>query len=316
MESKRHLAQQESRSPQRESRTPQLAAAPFARSAAAAALAIACAAGSSLAAAAMGGMEIISRAEGRTLPVYKQDGRQWIVGTPGEEYGIRVCNTTGERVLAVMSVDGVNIVSGESASPSQSGYVLSANECYEINGWRKSNSTTAAFYFTELHDAYATRTGRPDNVGVIGVAFFREKPQRAVWKEPQKIAAVPPPEPLARQDASAPTAPAARASAPEAQAHDTTRPRGEAAAASAPAPVPAPALTAKIGTGHGRYEQSYVQNTRFERESATPNLTLAINYDRLENLVAMGVLPPSWASRNVNPFPAWPGRFVPDLPTR
>jgi len=59
-----------------------------------------------------------------------------------------------------------------------------------------------------------------------------------------------------------------------------------------------------------------VQNIRFDRESATPNLTLAINYDRRENLVAMGVLPPSWAARSVNPFPAWSGRFVPDPSTR
>jgi len=300
-------------STQRETRSPQLAAAPFAHRATTAAIAVACALAAGTATAAMGSMEILSRAEGRTLPVYKQDGRQWIVGTPGEEYGIRVCNTTGERVLAVMSVDGINIVSGETASPSQSGYVLSANECYEINGWRKSNSTTAAFYFTELPDAYATRTGRPDNVGVIGVAFFREKPQRAVWKDSPKIAAGRPTEPAARQDAGAPSAPAAAA---EAQSNDAARARGEAAAASAPIAAPAPAPLAKIGTGHGRYEQSYVENTRFERESAAPNLTLAINYDRRENLVAMGVLPPPVASRNGNPFPAWPRRFVPDPPTR
>jgi len=304
MESKRHLAPPKSRSPQ-------LAAQSFAHRAAAAALALACAAASSTAAAALGGMEIISRAEGRTLPVYKYDGRQWVIGTPGQEYGIRVCNTTGDRVLAVMSVDGVNIVSGETASPSQSGYVLSANECYEINGWRKSNSTTAAFYFTELPDAYAARTGRPDNVGVIGVAFFREKPQRAVWKEPAKIVAAPSPEPIARQDAAAPAAPLMGA---EGRANDTARPHEQATGASPP--VPAAALTSKIGTGHGRYEQSYVQNIRFDRESATPNLTLAINYDRRENLVAMGVLPPSWAARSVNPFPAWSGRFVPDPSTR
>ena len=35
-------------------------------------------------------------------------------------------------------------------------------------------SQTAAFYFTDLADSYAARTGRPDNVGVIGVALFRE----------------------------------------------------------------------------------------------------------------------------------------------
>ena len=174
----------------RSTRSPQLAAAPCVPRVAAIALAVACALGTGTA-AAMGSMEIISRAEGRTLPVYAQSGRQWIVGTPGQEYGIRVCNTTGERVLAVMSVDGVNIVSGETASPSQSGYVLSAHECYEINGWRKSNSTTAAFYFTELPDAYATRTGRPDNVGVIGVALFKEKPQRAVYRDAPKLSAAP-----------------------------------------------------------------------------------------------------------------------------
>ena len=295
---------------QRVDRSPRPAAAPCARRAIAVAIAVVCAIGTGTAAAAVGSMEIISRTEGRTLPVYAQSGRQWIVGTPGQEYGIRVCNATGERVLAVTSVDGVNIVSGETASPPQSGYVLGAHECYEINGWRKSNSTTAAFYFTELPDAYATRTGRPDDVGVIGVAFFREKPRRAAWKEAPKIAAAPPPESLARQDADGAAPPATAA---EAQANDAARSRGEMAA-SAPAPAPVP--LAKIGTGHGRYEQSYVQNTRFERESSTPNLTLAIHYDRRENLVAMGILPPPWASRNVNPFPAWTGRFVPDPPTR
>ena len=74
------------------------------------------------------------------LSVYPKDGRHWVVGTPGQEYGIRVCNTTGDRVLAVMSVDGVNVVSGETASPAQSGYVLSAHECADINGWRKTDS--------------------------------------------------------------------------------------------------------------------------------------------------------------------------------
>ena len=306
MESQRQATKCATRSPQRP-RTP------FARRAAPVLLAVACALGASTAAAAMGSMDIISRAEGRTLPVYTQGERQWIVGTPGQEYGVRVCNTTGERVLAVMSVDGVNIVSGETASPLQSGYVLSAHECYQIDGWRKSNSTTAAFYFTELPDAYATRTGRPGNVGVIGVAFFREKPQRAVWKEAPKISASPA-EPVARQDAAGSARPATPAAEP--QANDAARARAESAAAAAPAPMTAPVPLAKIGTGHGRYEPSYVQSTRFERDSSTPNLTLAINYDRRENLVAMGILPPPWASRDVNPFPAWHGRFVPDPPTR
>jgi len=59
-----------------------------------------------------------------------------------------------------------------------------------------------------------------------------------------------------------------------------------------------------------------VQTTRFVRASPTPNETIAIHYDRRENLVAMGVLPPPSIARSVNPFPAWTPRFVPDPPTR
>ena len=86
----------------------------------------------------------------RCCPSTPADGRHWVVGTPGHEYSIRYCNTTPGRVLAVMSVDGVNVVSGDTAAPSQSGYVLSAYECADIQGWRKSLARTAAFYFTEL----------------------------------------------------------------------------------------------------------------------------------------------------------------------
>jgi hypothetical protein len=252
----------------------------------------------------LGSIDVVTRPDSRVLPVYAKDGRGYVIGTPGQEYGIRVCNTTGERVLAVMSVDGVNVVSGETASPAQSGYVLSAHECADINGWRTSSASTAAFYFTTLADAYSTRTGRPDNVGVIGVAFFRERVQRMTWKDsPAKIAAAPESRP--RQDAGESDA------LGENKSNSAPAARGEMAAEMA-----APAPLAKIGTGYGRPEQSYVQTTRFVRESPTPNETLAINYDRRDNLIAMGVLPGPSIARSVNPFPAWNPRYVPEPPTR
>ena len=256
----------------------------------------------------LGNVDLVSRSDSRVLPVYAKDGRNWVVGAPGQEYGIRVCNTTGGRVLAVMSVDGVNIVTGDTASPTQSGYVLAAYECTDINGWRKSQSATAAFYFTTLADSYATRTGRPDNLGVIGVAFFRERAERVVRKEaPAKVAGSPAPEPLARKDSPAGGAMAEGRLGSAQTATDSV-------AANRPEPAPAP--MAKIGTGWGRQESSYVQTTRFERESSTPNETVAINYDRHENLVAMGILPPPSIARSVNPFPAWTPRWVPEPPQR
>jgi hypothetical protein len=266
------------------------------------AITLAVGAGSAFAGGQMGSIDVVTRPDGRVLPVYGKDGKSFVVGTPGQEYGIRVCNTTSDRVLAVMSVDGVNVVSGETASPAQSGYVLSGHECADINGWRTSVASTAAFYFTTLADAYSTRTGRPENVGVIGVAFFRERPQRVTWKDsPARIAAAPATESARRQDAGASDAMG------ESKSNSAPAARGE---------MQAPAPAAKIGTGYGRQEESYVQTTRFVRASSTPNETISIHYDRRENLIAMGVLPPQSIARSVNPFPAWTPRFVPDPPTR
>ena len=271
------------------------------------AAALAFAAAPAAAVGRLGNLDIVTRGDGRVLPVYTSGGRHWVVGAPGQEYSIRFCNTSPGRVLAVMSVDGVNVISGDTASPSQSGYVLNGYECADINGWRKSMSRTAAFYFTELPDAYATRTGRPENVGVIGVAVFRERVPATTWRDPVgKIAND------ARRDRPA--------AAQDAAAESPARERQEAAGMleadakrSAAAPMPAPA--SKLGTGHGRGEDSYAERVRFERESATPNETIAIHYDRRENLAAMGILPPPVIARTPNPFPAWP-QFVPDPPNR
>jgi len=270
----------------------------------------------------MGSLDIISRSNGQVLSTYSGGGRYWVVGTPGQEYSIRYCNSTPGRVLAVMSVDGVNVVSGDTAAPSQSGYVLGPYECADIQGWRKNMSRTAAFYFTELPDAYATRTGRPQNVGVIGVAVFREKQPPITWRPKEKIANDVRRDMDARAQSSA-----ASGYGQEAQASaDAVRPQEQAAgrleaapgvAQSMPTPPPAP--VSKLGTGHGRSEDSPAQMVRFERESVTPNETIAIYYDRRENLAAMGILPPPviarWGNPNPNPFPGLP-HFVPDPPNR
>ena len=120
-------------------------------------------------------VSVYDRSEGRWLRAYRHEGRTYVVGKPGHEYQIRVTNRLREDLLAVVSVDGVNVITGESAHPAQSGYVLSPHGSVEMQGWRKSLSQTAAFYFTSLPDSYAARTGRPDDVGVIGIALFRRK---------------------------------------------------------------------------------------------------------------------------------------------
>jgi hypothetical protein len=128
-------------------------------------------------------VSIYDRTEQRTLPVYRHQGRCYVAGKPGNEYQVIVRNRSGGDVLGVVSVDGVNVVTGETAAPSQSGYIVARGDSLEIKGWRKSLQQVAAFYFTSHGDAYATRTGRGDNVGVIGVALFRRKPAPVMMED-------------------------------------------------------------------------------------------------------------------------------------
>jgi hypothetical protein len=230
-------------------------------------------------AAAHGGLvdlSVYDRTEGRRLRVHWHEGRAYVVGKPGNEYQVTVRNRLREDLLTVVSVDGINVISGETADPGQTGYVLSPNRSYDILGWRKSLAETAAFYFTALPDSYAARTGRPDNVGVLGVAVFRRK----VQPPPVSMAPAPPYSPgPARREAAADNA-----------------------------------AEARLGTGHGRREQSVVQHVAFERATSAPAETISLYYDSYSNLLARGIIrepaPIATLPRPASPIP-FPG-FVPD----
>lgn len=233
-------------------------------------------------------VQITDRTTGQILETYHHRGRLYVAGAPGNRYAVRIYNRSSGRVMTVLSVDGVNAVTGETAAPTQSGYVLSAGQTTEIAGWRKSMDEVAAFYFTNLADSYAARTDRPQNVGVIGVAVFREY-------------APPPPPP-----------PPHWYKAPEVQggAADTARStRAESAEkhATSPQSTPAPSL----GTGHGERIDSHVESTEFRRATQRPFEIITIYYDSYANLVARGIIPRGSHGGYGRPNP-FPGGFVPD----
>jgi len=244
-------------------------------------------------------IEIYDRTEGRVLPTYYFGGRRYVVGKPGNEYAVRVRNSGPGRALTVMSVDGVNVITGDTAAPLQSGYVLGPGESADIAGWRKDMQRTAAFYFTTLPDSYAARTGRPDNVGVIGVAVFRERERvrpPVIGMLRKDSAADSPQRAEARERDAGSAGPAASAPMePQSQSLDMAQAQAKS----------------QLGTGHGRVESSRTQYTAFERASDTPSETIAIYYDSYQNLLAMGVPvgPQPMARVRPNPFPA---HFVPD----
>ncbi|MBS0578585.1 MAG: hypothetical protein JSR36_04920 [Proteobacteria bacterium] len=252
----------------------------------------ACAVGS------LAGVSVIDRDTGEVLPMHYARGEYWVAGRPGARYAVQLRNRLGGRILAVTSVDGVNVISGATAGWDQAGYVLAGGESYQVTGWRKSDSEVAAFTFTALPDSYAARTGRPANVGVIGVAVFRER-----LPEPPPCCAE---RDMARAEAGATADELPRAPAPA----ESRRAEAPALARS----LNAPAM--KLGTGHGAREGSYVQETQFERLQSEPNEVIRIRYDSLDNLVAMGIVrrprPPLPAA---NPFPGSVAQqFVPDPP--
>lgn len=269
---------------------------------------------------------VIDRNTGATLPLYHHRGEYWVAGQYGAKYAIAVRNKLGERVLAVTAVDGVNVLSGETAAWDQTGYVFSPWQQYQVTGWRKSSSEVAAFEFSALGDSYAGRTGRPGNVGVIGVALFREQAPEPVAQAPAysgrnereadaslglRNAPSPssaPPAPLAESSTAGKSALADRASgSAEASALSEGRVRRLPSA-----PLPAP----KLGTGHGARENSLVSQTTFARLQTQPNEVIRIRYDSRENLIASGVIREPVARNPIpDPFPqSGNPSYVPDPP--
>src|SRR5258706_242315 len=73
-------------------------------------------------------VQIIDRTNGEHLPLYWHDGRRYIAGMPGHRYAIEIGNRSGARVLAVVSVDGINAVTGATAAWDQNGYVFAPGQ--------------------------------------------------------------------------------------------------------------------------------------------------------------------------------------------
>jgi hypothetical protein len=229
---------------------------------------------------------IINRTTGERLQVYRHGGRMYVEGKAGERYAVEMRNRTGGRILTVLSVDGINAVTGQTAAASQSGYVLDSWNRAEIAGWRKDMSDVAAFYFTAIPDSYAARTGRPDNVGVIGVAVYKEyiEPPRAMLKAPA-----------------------------QAQSDSAGRLSGNDAAGAPATPYSMPAERSKmaddkLGTGHGERIHAPTHSTEFRRASSTPGEAITIYYDSRQNLIAQGII----ARHPALPQPFPNGGFVPD----
>jgi len=126
--------------------------------------------------AANGDITVTIRNEwGGPLDATRVGDRVYVVGQEGERYSIVVSNHTPRRFEAVATVDGLDVMNGRAGTVGNRGYVLMPWATLEVDGFRQSEDTVAAFRFAKVKDSYAAQRGQARNVGVIGVAFFAEQ---------------------------------------------------------------------------------------------------------------------------------------------
>ena len=200
---------------------------------------------------------------GERLRTFQHHGQTFVLGEPGERYAIRIHNPTARRVEAVVSVDGRDAISGDSADfVSHRGYVIQPFGSVTVEGFRTSLERVAAFRFTDPENSYSARMGTPQNVGVIGVAFFSER-----QREPQEIA---------RRE--------------RAKRAPGKRPAPSAASPSDERSSSARADTGRLGTEFGESRMSSVTEVPFVRQRSTsPDRVIAIRYDDATGLQARGI---------------------------
>ena len=121
---------------------------------------------------------------GKNISKHSHQGKFYIEGRNGTEYTLKVRNNTGRRVLAIVSVDGVNVVDGTPADNQTTGYLVNAYSSIDVKGYRESDTKVGAFKFVTKDHAYAKETtGSDKNSGVIGCMIVEEKPQPIDWSD-------------------------------------------------------------------------------------------------------------------------------------
>lgn len=115
------------------------------------------------------------------IPEYGRNNLTFVEGRRGQPFILKLRNDCAQRVLSVVSIDGINIIDGQPCTPESRGYVVPAYTTVDIQGWRTSLQEVSSFTFEAKDKAYAqTVVGGTQNCGVIAAKFFSEKWQ---WRQ-------------------------------------------------------------------------------------------------------------------------------------
>lgn len=218
--------------------------------------------------------------DGASAPLYLRPGqwdRHYVEAIAGRNYAITIRNNTGQRVGVLISVDGLNVVSGtrSTLSRNESMYVLGPWERAVISGWRTSLSSVRRFVFVDESRSYAERTGQANgDMGWIRVLAFRELvpqvrlPEFSPYQGRGKEGSAPAPD-------RAPRGSLDSRKSGEVQSPNSLAPRAE---------------SSFPGTGWGDRQHDPVQRTRFTPERYATD-QLVIRYEYASGLRALGIFP-------------------------
>jgi hypothetical protein len=126
----------------------------------------------------MGKLNILVK--NRVVDEFYHEGKTFIEGRKGSDYTIQYHNNSSNRVKVVLSVDGLNVISGD--TDWTRGYVVESWATVNVPGWRKDNNNVAQFVFSSQRGSYNQHNDEGDarNIGVIGAMVFQERPQY-IW---------------------------------------------------------------------------------------------------------------------------------------
>jgi hypothetical protein len=128
--------------------------------------------------------------DGKSVKIreYGRMGITYVEGRRGQSYSIVFKNNSPNRVMAVVSVDGVDVVDGKPATAESRGYIVNGYAQAEIKGWRTSTTEIRQFFFENKDKSFVAGTVEDtSNCGVIACKVFVEKPKPVTVVMPQHI---------------------------------------------------------------------------------------------------------------------------------
>ncbi len=138
---------------------------------------------------------------GKPIKQHWHNSQWWTEARRGVNYEIKLKNNTFKRLLAIVSVDGIDVLSGKPADKDSGGYLIPAYGSYSVKGFRTSNEEVNLFEFSDKEQSYAVEspTGEQSsaNCGVIAVRFIEEKQKpinimNTYRRGPEKLPFAPP----------------------------------------------------------------------------------------------------------------------------